>query len=546
MKIYKYSLIAACAAALTACDDINKLDPQGTGLTSDQLVESAEMDESRSEAEFAGLFTMMAKPYAVYGEEDGRDDDFGFVSAAISQDAEGADLIYPNSGYNWFSACGSYSSREPDYANPNMRYAMPYNQIKVANDIIKKFSGSEKPNDINHVAQARAIRAFDYLSLAPYYQFNYTTSADKPCVPLVTEKTTEFGNNPRATVKEVYKLILEDLNFAIDNLTEERMNKTRINKYVAMGLRARAYLNMGMWKEAADDAFAVIEGVKATEGLDVATRDMVSTPAFCNINETNWIWGYDMTVDLSNETYANVAAWLSSFSANSYSAGTQCYAMINHLLWNKISDTDIRKQWWVSPDLHSDLLSTIKWNGVSGDAISTLAIDDVKLEFLPYTNVKFGIPGGIGSTVNDADFPFMRVEEMYLIAAEGYAKSNNPIPASLMLMTVAKNRDPRYTIPSNRSFEDEVWFQRRVELWGEGFALGDLLRLDKPLVRFHEDDIQDELPADFRFNIPAHDGWLLMRFSKSETNTNKGIINNSDGFSPVQDQNPELRDGVTD
>ena len=40
--------------------------------------------------------------------------------------------------------------------------------------------------------------SFDYLCLAPYYQFRYATSKDLPCVPLITEETTNFVNNPRA------------------------------------------------------------------------------------------------------------------------------------------------------------------------------------------------------------------------------------------------------------------------------------------------------------------------------------------------------------
>ena len=37
-----------------------------------------------------------------------------------------------------------------------------------------------------------------------------------------------------------------------------------------------------------------------------------------------------------------------------------------------------------------------------------------------------------------------------------------------------------------------------------------------------------------------------MRFSNSELNTNFGIIDNGDGELPKMDQNPTLRDGVTD
>jgi hypothetical protein len=44
----------------------------------------------------------------------------------------------------------------------------------------------------------------------------------------------------------------------------------------------------------------------------------------------------------------------------------------------------------------------------------------------------------------------------------------------------------------------------------------------------------------------ADDGWWLLRFTSSEMNTNLAIIDNTDGTQPVQYQNGELRDGVTD
>ena len=45
-------------------------------------------------------------------------------------------------------------------------------------------------------------------------------------------------------------------------------------------------------------------------------------------------------------------------------------------------------------------------------------------------------------------------------------------------------RDPSFTSKANsaQDFQDEVWLQRRMELWGEGFSLFDILRLKKPVV----------------------------------------------------------------
>ena len=153
---------------------------------------------------------------------------------------------------------------------------------------------------------------------------------------------------------------------------------------------------------------------------------------------------------------------------------------------------------------------------------------------------------GIGSSINDNDWCLMRAEEMLLIQIEGLAKSGNEGTARTLLTNFVQTyRDPSYTIPTTRSFEDEIWFQRRVELWGEGFALSDIMRLQKPVVRFHS-GTPSAYPTAFMFNMAATDGWLLMRFPQRETNANAAIVNNSEGSQPVSGQLGTLRDGVTD
>ncbi len=541
MKIYKLMMIAAAGLWTAGCSDIDDQLPAGSGITGNQLTESTEQAPSRGEATFSRMYTMMGEPYYTFGPSY-RADDIGFIIMAMSQDCEGPDLSLPNSGYNWFSVCGAMTSRTPTYANPRLRYSMPYNQIGVANDIIKSYpADTENADAINKMAQARAIRAFDYMALAPYFQFCYQTAKDLPCVPLVTDETTDYANNPRATVGQLYEQILADLDYAIEHLEGyTRPDKTKIDRQVAYGLRARAYLNMGEYAKAAADA------EKAMEGYVPASISEVSTPSFYNINDHNWIWGIDITQSQAMDSYATSASWIGSFSASSYSAGTGCYASINNLLFDKIPVTDVRKGWWVDENLHSDLLSTISWGGVTGDAIATLTIDDVKYAFTPYTNVKFGMYEGIGSTLNDNDWPLMRVEEMILTAAEGYAKSGNESKAREILGDFVKTyRDPEYNIPSSRTLADEIWFQRRVELWGEGFAWNDLMRQQKPLVRFHAGKTSN-LPEAFQFNMTADDPWMLMRFPQSEINANIAIVNNTGGNLPIAGQNGGLRDGVTD
>ena len=536
--------ITAAGLLLASCAGFDELAPQGGTLLASQVKTANEYAPSRGDAPFNGMYTNLGAPVSVYGGGvNGRPDDFGFIMIAFSSDMEAADLVTANSGYNWFSACGALTSRNPDYANPYIRYAAPYNEIAAANEIINTYPADSQDSEVLYkLAQAKAVRAFAYLNLAPYFQFGYESAADLPCVPLVTEKTENFTDNPRATVSQVYGLILSDLNWAIEKLDGYvRTDKSRIDRQTAYGLRARANLNMGNWSEAASDA------AMAAEGYTPASMAEVSVPSFYSLSEHNWIWGYDMTTDVAlTNTYATSSAWIRSFSGDGYSAGTQVYSCINNLLYDRIPDTDVRKGWWVNESLESPLLENVTWNGVSGNEVATLEIENVKLPFLPYTNVKFGM-NTVGGTNNDDDWPFMRVEEMILIQAEGLVKSGQEALGRQMLEDFVKTyRDPSYSADaSGRSLEDEIWYQRRVELWGEGFSNNDTRRLGKPLVRFH-DAATSNVPAAFRFNMTADDGWWLMRFPKAETNTNFGIVNNDGGTRPVQDQYPELRDGVTD
>jgi len=541
MKLNRYIAMTLAGATLFACSDIDEMVPQGGTLLATQVQETNNAAPSRVEAQFSGMYSKLGEPLAIFGSS-GRPDDYGFIMMAFSNDLEAADMVTANNDYNWFSTCMELSSRNPDYANPYVRYASPYNQIAAANDIIKALpADSEEAEVLYKLGQARAMRAFAYLNLAPYFQRNYQIAADEPCVPIVTETTTDFTNNPRASVKDVYTLIVDDLTYAIEKLEGfVRPDKAKIDQQVAYGLRARAYLDMGMWAEAASDA------EKAMEGYTPATIEEVSKPFLYDLTEHNWLWGYDMTIDMASIfTYATSSSWVRSFSGDGYAPATATYSKINSLLYNKIPATDVRKGWWVDENLHSPLLQNVSWNGATGDDVAALFIENVKEPFEPLTNVKFGMYT-YGSTTNEEDWPFMRVEEMILIQAEGYVRGGNEPKGKQILEDFVKTyRDPSYSADAGgRTLVDEIWFQRRVELWGEGFSNADTRRLNKPFVRFH--DSNSNMPEAFRFNLKADDPHLLMHFCKSETNTNLAIVDNPAGNQPEPGQNADLRDGVTD
>lgn len=544
MKIYKISTMVLGGLMLASCSDIDEQIYSGGAFSKEQSQDIVNAIPTRVEATFNGMFTFMGNPAQNWGTRfsSARADDFGFIMMALSQDFEGADMIGADNGYNWFSAACEYSSRTPSYANPYIRYVTPYTLIGMVKDILATIpEDTEDASLINMKAQAKTLRAYSYLSLAPYFQGSYETSKDKPCVPVLSD-SVDVTNNPRATVEQVYNVIVDDLTWAIDHLDETRSSKAYVNANVAYGLRARAYLAMGKGAEAAADA------EKAMQGYEPASIAEVSVPTFCDMEEHNWIWAIDITDDQANYFgYGTAPSWLSAFCGDGYGASCGTTAMINKLLWDKIPATDVRKGWWIDENLHSPNWADLTWGTAKGDEIANLVLDDgSKVELPPYTNIKFGMKSGVGSTLNNNDWPLMRVEEMILIQAEGYAISGNEAKAKEILTNFVKTyRDPSYTIPSGRTLRDEIWFQRRVELWGEGFAVSDARRLNKPIVRFHGPNTTNYADA-FQFNIAADDGWLNMRFPQSEMDNNRAIVDNEEGSLPVAGQNPNLRDGVTD
>ena len=180
MKQYKISLFALAAALLTtACNDMDEQYLEGGSITPEQLLAANVAVPSRVDASFVGMYGYMwAGGSGRVITTQNRADDFGMIMSHISLSLEGADAFGSDNGYNWFSTASEYSDRDPNYANPFIRYTTPYRQAGVANGLIKTLGDmlASAPGDTvtrNKLGQAYAIRAFDYLSLAPYFAGNY-------------------------------------------------------------------------------------------------------------------------------------------------------------------------------------------------------------------------------------------------------------------------------------------------------------------------------------------------------------------------------------
>jgi hypothetical protein len=76
-----------------------------------------------------------------------------------------------------------------------------------------------------------------------------------------------------------------------------------------------------------------------------------------------------------------------------------------------------------------------------------------------------------GQRTIDADYIYMRVEEMYLLNAEACAKTGDEAGARKSLKAIMALRVPDASYIdalTGKALLDEIYFQTRVELWGEG------------------------------------------------------------------------------
>ena len=533
---YFVALLGSAMLLTTSCSDLDT-NPSGSTMSDGQLNEVLAQDPSKLKSEDSGMYANMIEYGAItqwYGTGQPRHYDFGYASTMMMMDASGQDEPSQVSGYNWYNKPLRFVDRTANSETTYFIWNQCYKNIKVANDVLKSVD-LENLSDVakSYVGQAYAMRAFEYFTLIQIYQFSYKGHEDAAGVPIVTEKTAEAeaNNNPRAAVKDVYKQIMDDLNTAIDYLTDSRSAKSEINRQVAYGLRARVNLVMQNWSDAAADA------KKAAEGYTPLSKDAAAAPGFNDVSASNWIWGniVDESNDIVQSDILNFPSMMCSFTGNGYSPTYAC-RMINSKLWKEIPSTDVRKGWWIDENLNSPIVNP-KYvvhqedEDEDGNVVKYLAVynqtgDEVADITEPYTNVKFGAyKNQYGNELNACDIPLMRVEEMILIQAEATAMGGNVEEGKRILENFVRTyRDPSYTCNATTAegVQDAVWFQRRVELWGEGFSFTDLLRLKKPL-----DRTGANYEVSVRFNLPAESPIFLYLIPEDEENHNEALVGNN-------------------
>jgi starch-binding outer membrane protein, SusD/RagB family len=425
----------------------------------------------------------------------------GEGAAMIIRDLMGEDMIYTNPGGRMdFAGFIQYiSHRNVNSANMRFMYRMYYRIIANANVLIEGIDAASGPESDKRIIKGQALvyRAWAHFQAVQLWgeRFASGTQNNQPGVPLLLTNTLE--GQPRATVAAVYAQINKDLDEAIGLLAGYSRTgsaaKSNFNVNVAKGIKARVTLTQQNWSVAAENA------KEARQGFTLMTNAQYRS-GFNNIDNPEWMWGSKQIADHNTFFWSYFASMGANFDGTN--TRTQPKA-INANLYNMIPATDVRKDMW-------DLTG-------AGVPIPPGGLR------IPFQSKKFMAAGPANSV---GDVPYMRAAEMFLIEAEALARSGQDAAAQDVLFTLVRNRDAAYVKSTNtgQALVDEIMFNRRIELWGEGFRFTDLKRLNLPLVRT---GIPNHNPSiSLVMDLPAGDRQWVWLFHQDEINTNASLEQN--------------------
>ncbi len=516
------------------------------GATSDQIAESA----TALQALVNAIPVNMTYPYSAFGRTNNYGFDFGYPGMLCATDSATGDVICTAgddaSGYDWFTYWQSGIILGPTQTVTPFFWKSHFVFIKACNDVILTV-GEEATTPVQQEAlgAAKAMRANLYLDMARQYDpldaEGYTIPDDIKglTVPVIKETTTETEarHNPRLTREEMFTFIFSELDEAEELLAQSgSSSKTLPSLAVVYGLKARAYLWLGGFSDAyekiptGNDAYkkaAEYAGLAiSTSGCTVSTESQwIDKKNGFNTATSAWMWYLPQSTEgISN--LVNFIAWRSNEATWGY-GGRFVFEGTTSKFYERISSTDFRRKVFVGPDPEA-------WYAQYGD-LTNYTHEDFSAKIPPYGQFKFHPKDGNISTVtigNVTDIPLMRVEEMYLIQAEATAHYDAANGKKLLQEFMA-TRDSGYTVPAANDLVDEIIFQKRVELWGEGIVFYDFKRLNMGIETGYTGT---NAPSDCKFKTNGRAPWWNFCIPESEVNQNEALKNknNPDPTNKIQ------------
>lgn len=466
-----------------------------------------------------------------------RHNNFGYGSFMHIRDLQTGDAVmeFSGSGYDsWFTSWTQDKYMGQDYFYAQYQWIYHWRFMQAINNVIAAINPEAATTEqLGWLGSAYAYRAMLYLDLARMYEFlpnDKTSSVNEDgndiaglTVPIVKAGMSEADarNNPRVKHEVMAKFIEEDLNEAekyVVNLKDTR-GKILPDLACAYGLKARLYMWDGQYAKAQEYARKAIDasGIKP-----MSKEQCLNTTTGFNVTDP-WMWGAQQTETTGTVTtgIVNWTSWVCNETEFGY-ASAEPYFKVDKRFYDRISDTDFRKLEFKAP-ASSPLAS-----------LNAFVKANYKTILPDYASLKFRPGNGNADTYSQGAataYPLMRVEEMYFIEAEAAAQQN-PEQGKTLLETFMKTyRDPSYTYQVGTSKDEvveEIVFQKRVELWGEGQSFFDIKRLNYSVTRGYKGtNVTDELA---RLNTNGRPAWMNWVISLREYESNEALVgmNNPD------------------
>lgn len=479
----------AAVVLLTAvsCEDFLSTNP--TSSVSDQSVFTSTQG---AQAALSGCYYLL-----FFGWGGDRADTQGYISHMMSNETCGDDIIVDGGWYGF--DYNHWGHQRGDIFRSGALWSYYYVLINNINSVIAytpTIEGGIQSDKDYIMGQAYAMRAWAYFQLIQTFQHTYALAApkDMPGVPLYIEPSSDkTEGKPRGKITDVYDQILSDLGNAeklLDGFV--RTQKNHFDLSVVQGLLSRVYLEMNNWAEAARYADLVLAKYPLT------TNEQW-TYGFNDASTSSWVWGQLIDAEHNldaNGDYSPFALWSNYITRNGGDLWSfNCFFLNDKFV--ALFDAD---------DIRAKQFHLVAAKGY-------------------YMSDKFyDTPDLTG------DHVFMRADEMLLNKAEALAKQSKDTEARDCLNQLRTLRGATLSSKSGNALLDDIYVERRKELYGEGFAWFDLRREQRPLLREGKhNEFSGGKP------IPANSWRFVYQIPTYEIINNPNI--NSDIW-PNGDQNP--------
>ncbi|WP_201986047.1 RagB/SusD family nutrient uptake outer membrane protein [Hymenobacter rubidus] len=321
--------------------------------------------------------------------------------------------------------------------------------------------------------EARFLRAYAYFDLVRYW-------GPLPIVDHVLG-IEESKTVPRSPIADVYKLIVDDLKFAADNLpaSYSSTDKGRATKWAAKAMLARVYLTMYGYP------------LRDASALPLAKQQLMDVYAAAGTTTFSMAANFaDLFKTVNDNKYAVFEIQYASGGVGLGSTIPWDQGSVFPSWWSPFapSQTDITpspdflgKNWPMRDLRRRATLDTVYVNPTTG------AITTTRAQFTKFLEKGTTAPQNNRDYSNN--FPIIRFEDVMLMYAEVLTYESNSVqPLALSLVNQIRTRSgiAAYTTTSPETanataFIDAILKERKYEFAAEGIRWFDLVRTGKAI-----------------------------------------------------------------